>query len=76
MQHSTCNKFGAMGYSGHWGAVSGMMLLTCARHNFVFPASAVDLQKGERCVPSDESLSILTTACADLRTSTWHWYRR
>ena len=48
IQHSTCNKFGAMGYSGHWGAVSGMILLTCSRHNFILPASAVDLQKGER----------------------------
>ncbi|THG97971.1 hypothetical protein EW026_g4122 [Hermanssonia centrifuga] len=45
---STCHKFGAMGYSGHWGSVSGTLGLSCARHMFVLPGGGVDLQKGER----------------------------
>lgn len=37
-----------MNYAGHWGAVSGTMGVSCARHMFVLPGSGVDLQKGER----------------------------
>ncbi|KAI0340954.1 hypothetical protein BDW22DRAFT_1485896 [Trametopsis cervina] len=44
---STCNKFGAMGFSGHWGSVSGMVGLSCARHMFVLPGGSVDLKVGE-----------------------------
>ncbi|PCH40509.1 hypothetical protein WOLCODRAFT_49027, partial [Wolfiporia cocos MD-104 SS10] len=47
-QESTCNKFGTMGYGGHWSKVSGMVGLICMRHMFVLPAGGVDLQKGER----------------------------
>ena len=69
-QHSTCHKFGAMGYSGHWGAVSGMVLMTCSRHNFVLPSSAVDLQKGERyvsfCAVSRCILTLFRFANVDL----------
>ncbi|KAI0697385.1 hypothetical protein BC835DRAFT_1227409, partial [Cytidiella melzeri] len=42
---SNCNKFGAMGYYGHWGSVSGLVGLSCARHMFVLPGegwAAVD----------------------------------
>lgn len=49
-QHSTCHQFGAMGYGGYWGKVSGTVAITCARHMFMLPGSAVDLQKGERSV--------------------------
>ncbi|KAI0345239.1 hypothetical protein BDW22DRAFT_1470267 [Trametopsis cervina] len=44
---SSCNKFGAMGYSGHWGSVSGLVGLSCARHMFVLPGGTVDLKVGE-----------------------------
>ncbi|KAI0346486.1 hypothetical protein BDW22DRAFT_1462017 [Trametopsis cervina] len=44
---STCNKFGAMGFSGHWGSVSGIVGLSCARHMFVLPGGSVDLKVGE-----------------------------
>ncbi|KAI0088586.1 hypothetical protein BDY19DRAFT_891138 [Irpex rosettiformis] len=46
-QNSSCNKFGAMGYYGHWGAVSGLVGLSCARHMFVMPGGGVDLKLGE-----------------------------
>ncbi|KAI0084023.1 hypothetical protein BDY19DRAFT_899301 [Irpex rosettiformis] len=46
-QTSSCNKFGAMGYYGHWGAVSGLVGLSCARHMFVLPGGGVDLKVGE-----------------------------
>ena len=46
-QISNCNKFGAMGYSGHWGVVSGLIGLSCARHMFVLPGGGVDLKLGE-----------------------------
>ncbi len=39
-----------MDYGGHWGSVSGTLGLSCARHMFVLPGGGVDLQKGERCV--------------------------
>ncbi|OCH83973.1 hypothetical protein OBBRIDRAFT_742414, partial [Obba rivulosa] len=45
---STCHKFGAMGYGGYGGRVSGTVGLSCARHMFVLPGGGVDLQKGER----------------------------
>ncbi|PSS00733.1 hypothetical protein PHLCEN_2v4114 [Hermanssonia centrifuga] len=51
VEHSTCHKFGAMGYAGHWGNVSGTVGLSCARHMFVLPGGGVDLQKGERANP-------------------------
>ncbi|KAI0686739.1 hypothetical protein BC835DRAFT_1287652 [Cytidiella melzeri] len=44
---SNCNKFGAMGYYGHWGSVSGLVGLSCARHMFVLPGGGVDLKVGE-----------------------------
>ncbi|PCH36136.1 hypothetical protein WOLCODRAFT_81581, partial [Wolfiporia cocos MD-104 SS10] len=47
-EESTCNKFGAMGYRGHWSRVSGTVGLICMRHMFVLPAGGIDLQKGER----------------------------
>ncbi|THG98302.1 hypothetical protein EW026_g3863 [Hermanssonia centrifuga] len=47
-ESSTCHKFGAMDYGGHWGSVSGTLGLSCARHMFVLPGGGVDLQKGER----------------------------
>ncbi|KAI0692086.1 hypothetical protein BC835DRAFT_1307278 [Cytidiella melzeri] len=37
-QASSCNKFGAMGYYGHWGSVSGLVGLSCG---------GVDLKLGE-----------------------------
>ncbi|OCH93794.1 hypothetical protein OBBRIDRAFT_801700 [Obba rivulosa] len=45
---STCHKFGAMGYGGYRGRVSGTVGLGCAQHMFVLPGGGVDLQKGER----------------------------
>ncbi|EMD32484.1 hypothetical protein CERSUDRAFT_118810 [Gelatoporia subvermispora B] len=45
---STCHKFGAMGYGGYGGRVSGTVGLSCARHMFVLPGGGVDLEKGER----------------------------
>lgn len=47
-QPSTCHKFGALGYYGHWGSVSGTIGVSCARHMFMLPGGCVDLQKGER----------------------------
>ncbi|THG93084.1 hypothetical protein EW026_g8052 [Hermanssonia centrifuga] len=47
-ESSTCHKFGAMGYSGHWGLVSSTLGLSCARHMFVLLGGGVDLQKWER----------------------------
>ncbi|RPD55070.1 hypothetical protein L227DRAFT_475895, partial [Lentinus tigrinus ALCF2SS1-6] len=44
---TTCNKFGAMGYSRFGGRVSGMVGLSCARHMFVLPNGTVDLTGGE-----------------------------
>ncbi|KAI0697693.1 hypothetical protein BC835DRAFT_1269999 [Cytidiella melzeri] len=46
-QASSCNKFGAMGYYGHWGSVSGLVGLSCAQHMFVLPGGGVDLKLGE-----------------------------
>ncbi|KAI0668291.1 hypothetical protein C8Q78DRAFT_1071556 [Trametes maxima] len=43
---SSCHKFGAMGYNGHSGQVSGIIALAC-RHMFLLPGSIVDLNKGE-----------------------------
>ncbi|KAI0056526.1 hypothetical protein BV25DRAFT_1977834 [Artomyces pyxidatus] len=45
---TTCHKFGAMGYGGYWGKISGTLGLFCARHMFAIPGGGVDLQKGER----------------------------
>lgn len=39
-----------MGYGGHWGAVSGILGMTCARHMFVLPGGELDLEKGEQYV--------------------------
>ncbi|KAJ3522971.1 hypothetical protein NM688_g8797 [Phlebia brevispora] len=58
-ERSTCNKFGAMGYFGHNGAVSGMVSVSCARHMFVMAGGGVDLVKGERYAYVD-----LAQACA------------
>ncbi|KAI0643312.1 hypothetical protein C8Q79DRAFT_915187, partial [Trametes meyenii] len=46
VEASSCHKFGAMGYSGHSGQVSGIIALAC-RHMFLLPGSIVDLNKGE-----------------------------
>ncbi|KAJ3557540.1 hypothetical protein NM688_g1418 [Phlebia brevispora] len=53
VEHSTCHKFAAMGYAGHFGAVSGTIGVTCARHMFILPGGGVDLQKGERFANAD-----------------------
>ncbi|KAI9068138.1 hypothetical protein FKP32DRAFT_1609054 [Trametes sanguinea] len=46
VEASTCHKFGAMGYNGHSGKVSGIVALAC-RHMFMLPGSIVDLNKAE-----------------------------
>ncbi|KAI0644659.1 hypothetical protein C8Q79DRAFT_1001927 [Trametes meyenii] len=46
---SSCHKFGAMGYNGHSGQVSGIVALAC-RHMFLLPGSIVDLNKGKAYV--------------------------
>ncbi|KAH9884219.1 hypothetical protein C8Q73DRAFT_644132 [Cubamyces lactineus] len=43
---TTCHKFGAAGYGGHNGKVSGIIALAC-RHMFMLPGSIVDLNKRE-----------------------------
>ncbi|KAJ3552341.1 hypothetical protein NM688_g4199 [Phlebia brevispora] len=55
-EKSTCHKFGALGYFGHWGAVSGTIGILCARHMFALPGGAVDLQKGERYANVDVAM--------------------
>ncbi|ETW79409.1 hypothetical protein HETIRDRAFT_322626 [Heterobasidion irregulare TC 32-1] len=54
---STCHQFGAMGYGGYWGKVSGTVGLSCARHMFVLPGGGVDLQKGERFANVDFAMA-------------------
>ena len=49
VQPTTCHKFGAAGYGGHNGKVSGIIALAC-RHMFMLPGSIVDLNKREACV--------------------------
>ena len=56
LKHSTCHKFGAMGYAGYGGAVSGTIGVSCARHMFILPSSGVDLKKGERYAVVPRSL--------------------
>ena len=60
VQPSTCHEFGAMGYGGYWGNVSGTVGLSCARHMCVLPCGGVDLQKGERCVAPSKLTPHLT----------------
>ncbi|KAI0664425.1 hypothetical protein C8Q70DRAFT_905479 [Cubamyces menziesii] len=45
-EKTTCHKFGAMGYHGHSGKVSGIVALAC-RHMYMLPTSIVDLNKRE-----------------------------
>ena len=46
-EDSSGSRFGAMGYSGHWGKVSGTIGLSCARHMFTLPLGSVDLDGPE-----------------------------
>ncbi|KAI0730475.1 hypothetical protein C8Q76DRAFT_613044 [Earliella scabrosa] len=46
-ENTTCNKFGAMGYSRFKGRVSGTVGLSCARHMVMLPCGCVDLVAGE-----------------------------
>ncbi|KAI0743712.1 hypothetical protein C8Q80DRAFT_1122124 [Daedaleopsis nitida] len=46
-EKSTCNKFGAMGYSQYGGRVTGTVSLSCARHMFAMRMGAVDMDQGE-----------------------------
>ncbi|THH18987.1 hypothetical protein EUX98_g8857 [Antrodiella citrinella] len=55
-EKSTCQDFVAMGFRRHWGNVSGVVSVVCARHMFVTPCGTVDLQKGERYANVDWAL--------------------
>ncbi|TFK79239.1 hypothetical protein K466DRAFT_505889, partial [Polyporus arcularius HHB13444] len=46
-EDTTCQRFGAMGYSRFGGRVSGTVGLSCARHMFMLPCGSVDLDRGE-----------------------------
>ncbi|KAF7792778.1 hypothetical protein EIP86_003876 [Pleurotus ostreatoroseus] len=56
IEHSTCNNFEAMNHMRHWGAVSGTIGISCARHENVLGGGGMDLQKGERFINVDLAL--------------------
>ena len=62
-QPTTCNEFGAAGYGPHYGSVSGMIGMFCARHGFALAGGMVDLQKGERYV-----IVMLEVSCIEHQT--------
>ncbi|KAI0043375.1 hypothetical protein FA95DRAFT_1498735 [Auriscalpium vulgare] len=65
---TTCHEFGALGYGGHTGKVSGVVGLYCQRHMFALPGGLVDLQKGERFANVDYAMLSALQPWMDLET--------